>query len=178
MALATNDIESELSYAYLHAVATRTGCECQVTGRHSDGMGVDARLFVDDDFGPAAVQSRFTVELQLKATSTPLSLNRGWYSYRLRREHYDKLRRTDIESPLILVVLQLPAEPDDWLRCTPQALTLKRCAYWVSLYEAQASENEVYQTVYLPRSNPFSVVSLRALLARFARRERISYVAR
>jgi hypothetical protein len=175
MALATNDIESELSYAYLHAVASRVGCECQMTGRHSDGMGVDARLFVDEDFGAEAIQSRFTVEFQLKASSRALSLVKGRYSYRLRKDYYDKLRRTDIESPLLLVVLQLPKNPQEWLRCTPQALTLKRCAYWVSLYNAPASTNESYQTVHLPRANLFSGEMLRGLLARFARRERITY---
>ncbi len=77
MSLATNDIESELSYAYLHAIAAKAGCECQVTLRHSDGQGVDARLFVDEDFGPGTLQSRFTVEVQLKATSSTLTFNRG-----------------------------------------------------------------------------------------------------
>ncbi len=106
MPLAANEIECELSYAYLHAVATKAGCECQVTLRHSDGMGVDARLFVDEEFGPGAVQCRFTVEVQLKATSAALKVAHGRFSFRLRKEHYDKLRRTDIESPLLLIVLQ------------------------------------------------------------------------
>jgi hypothetical protein len=140
-------------------------------------MGVDARLFVDDDFGEDIIQSRFAVEVQLKATSQQLRLIEGRYSYRLQKNHYDKLRRTDTESPLLLVVLQLPKNANDWLRCTPRALTLKRCAYWVSLYGAPESSNETSETVYLPQANLFSVDILRALLARFARRERIRYDA-
>src|ERR1700682_5520873 len=108
MSLATNEIECELSYAYLHAIATQAGCECQVTGPHSEGMGCDARLFVDADFGLYPSLSRFSVEIQLKATSTALKSTRRRFSFRLRRDLYDKLRRTDIESPLLLVVLQLP----------------------------------------------------------------------
>ena len=33
------EIESELSYAYLHAVAARAGMSCEVSGRHTDKDG-------------------------------------------------------------------------------------------------------------------------------------------
>ena len=178
MALGDNDIKSELSYAWLHAIASRAGCECQVSHRHSDGMGVDARLFVEEVFGPPPSLARFAVEIQLKATSTPLAVTAGRFSYRLTVERYDKLRLTETESPLLLIVLQLPEEPDDWLKCTPRALTLKRCAHWVSLYGAPRSENETYQNVYLPRENRLTPDALRALLERFSRNERIAYVPR
>jgi hypothetical protein len=177
MPLADNDVKSELSYAYLHAVAARAGCECHVAQRHSDGMGVDARLFVEEVFAPPSPLRRFTVELQLKATSTPLNLNRGRYAFRLPIDQYDKLRTTDTESPQLLLVLQLPPQPADWLKCSPRALTLKGCAYWASLYDAPASPNEAYQTVYLPKGNRFSVEARRSLLPRFSRRERIVYVS-
>jgi hypothetical protein len=52
MPLHDNDIKSELSYAYLHAVASRAGCECQVAGRHSDNQGIDAVVIGSGDFGP------------------------------------------------------------------------------------------------------------------------------
>jgi len=38
------DIESELSYAYIHAVAAHAGMECCITGHHSDNRGIDARI--------------------------------------------------------------------------------------------------------------------------------------
>jgi hypothetical protein len=40
--LFAQNIESELSYAYLHAIASRGGIICEVAGRHSDEAGVDA----------------------------------------------------------------------------------------------------------------------------------------
>ena len=36
------ETESELSYAYLHAVAAGAGMSCEVSGRHVDNMGIDA----------------------------------------------------------------------------------------------------------------------------------------
>jgi hypothetical protein len=174
--LGENDIKSELSYAYLHAVASRAGCECQMSQRHSDGMGVDARLNVREQFGPPSTfLSRFTLEVQLKATSQPLPLVAGHYSFVLKKEHYDKLREPGAESALILVVLVLPEDPAEWLICTPEALTLKRCAHWVSLLDAPATSSTASQTVYLPQANLFSVEGLRALLQRISQRERIIY---
>jgi hypothetical protein len=177
MPLREDDIKSELSYAYLHAVVSRAGCECQESRRHSDGLGIDARLFVNGKVEWSSPLSRFTVEIQLKATSTPLAAGKEGLAFRLSLEHYDKLRVTDTERPLLLVVLQLPERPEDWLKCSPQALTLKRCAHWVSLYGAPPSANDSYQTVYLPRANRFTAEALRDILATFARRERISYVS-
>jgi hypothetical protein len=176
MPLPENEIKSELSYAFLHAVVSRAGCDCEWSRRHSDNMGVDARLFVNERFGPASTLVRFAVEFQLKATSTPLTRVGNRLSFRLTRDHYDKLRATEVESPLLLVVLQLPAGAGEWLRCSPRALTLKGCAYWVSLYGAEESDNASSQTVYLPRGNRFTVEALRSLLERFSREERIPYV--
>lgn len=42
--LTPENIESELSYAYLHAVAARAGVGCKVSNRHDDNAGVDAEL--------------------------------------------------------------------------------------------------------------------------------------
>ena len=176
MPLSDNDIKSELSYAYLHAVATRAGCGCQVSDRHSDDWGVDARLYVNERFGPNSTLIRFAVEVQLKATSSQLTRLGNRYSFPLAVRHYDKLRTTAVQNPLLLVVLQLPIDSGEWLRCSPRALTVKRCAYWVSLYGAPASANEQTQTVYLPRGNRFTVELLRILLERFSREERIAYV--
>jgi len=44
--LTMQNVESELSYAYLHAVASRAQIICECTGRHSDEAGVDAVLRV------------------------------------------------------------------------------------------------------------------------------------
>jgi hypothetical protein len=41
MALTKNNIESELSYAYLHAVASASGAGCQCGNRHDDNAGID-----------------------------------------------------------------------------------------------------------------------------------------
>ena len=41
-ALSPPNIESELSYAYLHAVASKAGMACNAGSRHEDNNGIDA----------------------------------------------------------------------------------------------------------------------------------------
>src|SRR5205823_10967480 len=104
------DIKSELSYAYLHAVAACAGCECQMSHRLSDNQGIDARLLAEGDFAPAPSLTVFDVYVQLKATSQDLTVRRGKIAYDLEVEQYEKLRVTTAGNPWLLVLLQLPAD--------------------------------------------------------------------
>lgn len=97
--LSENNIKSELSYAFLHAVAARAGLACHATDRHSDGAGVDAVLRARERFEPDSIFTDFTVEVQLKATSAPPAVHEGRYSFWLRRDAYDKLRTTEAAAP-------------------------------------------------------------------------------
>src|SRR5688572_25231002 len=78
------NIEAELSYAYLHAVASRAGFSCEWRNRHVDGAGVDAT--VTEDGRMLAPDSRLTyipVDIQLKATYADLPEGAGRLSYSL-----------------------------------------------------------------------------------------------
>lgn len=171
MLLSDNNIKAELSYAYLHAVAARAGFGCEATGRVSDDAGVDALVRFRERLAADAVLTESVIEIQLKATSASVISHNGRYSFFLKREHYDKLRVSDIGLKRFLVVLFLPENADDWLGHTSEQLLLKRCAYWCSLRGAGESTNRSGQTVYLPQANTFSVAGLRGLMTRVARNE-------
>jgi hypothetical protein len=173
--LTENDVKAELSYAYLHAVTTRSGVGCEVSGRLSDGAGVDAVLRVRERLAPPPSLVEFTVDVQLKATSGEPTSKDNRYSFWLIKKHYDKLRMTEIRDPRILIVLFLPPDPTLWLEHTVDALLVRRCAWWVSLFDAPQTDNQTGQTVYLPQQNVFCVPGLRALLARLATGEMIRY---
>lgn len=174
MPLSDNDIKSELSYAYLHAVAAGAGCECRCSTRHSDNRGIDAEVVYYGDFGPNTL-SRITILFQLKATSLKLDESGGRIAYDLDVGQYEKIRTTTSDCPILLLVLQLPPQSNDWLKCSPKALSLKRCAYWVSLHGATPSNNKNTQRVFLPKKNRFSVPGLLDLLRRSSCEEVINY---
>ena len=176
MLLTENNIKAELSYAYLHAVAARAGCEAVVAGRHSDSDGVDAVITAKERFAPDSLLTNFSIAVQLKATSVePVIDERNRISYSLRLDHYDKLRDMERQAALILVVLFLPPDPEHWLVHSADGLIARRCAYWVGLRGAPESSNKATQTVYLPAENLFSVAGLRSVLTRVSRGQSINY---
>src|SRR6266849_8785665 len=110
MPMSENDVKAELSYAYLHAVASRAGMACAAASRLSDVEGVDARLHVKERLAPPPAYTEFTLDVQLKATSQASVLQQGRYSFWLEpRSLYNKLRSVDSMNRKLLVVLFLPS---------------------------------------------------------------------
>jgi hypothetical protein len=176
--LTQQNIEAELSYAYLHAVATRAGFDCSYSSRNLDAAGVDATITEDNRFlAEDSAISFVQLHVQLKATIGEPANIEGNLSYRLTLPHSNKLRKTEIAVPRILAVLFLPKDPMDWLIHSEDGLLACRCAYWVSLYGALESTNESYQTVYLPRAQVLSADGLTTLMTRISRGEVIPYEA-
>jgi len=176
MPLTTNDIEAELSYAYLHAVASRAQFGCEIAGRHSDNAGVDAYVRVKERLAQDVIHTNFAFEIQLKATSTKPAMEAERYSYWLKDvDRYDDLRERSSPMPKLLVVLYLPEDASKWLEHSEEGLVARRCAYWVSLWDAPASANRTGQTVYLPRGNLLSVDGIRNLALSLAREEELRY---
>ncbi len=169
--LPDNEIESELSYAYVHAVAAHAGMECESSGRHSDNHGVDAKLNAWlPDAAPGEL-CEVPISLQLKATvATPVDKGSHW-SYFLRGiDRYDALRDERVTaSPRILVVLFLPQDKTQWLDHSEERLSLMKCAWWVSLKGAPPVSTGSGTTVYLPKSNPFNPEGLTALAREISR---------
>jgi hypothetical protein len=173
--LTSQNVEAELSYAYLHAVASRAGIICERTGRGSDDAGVDAVLRVKGQLAEDSLLTSLTVDVQLKATIAQSVDKDGRYAYPLKMKNYDELRSVKTSAPQLLVVLFLPVEAAEWLVQSHECLVTRRCAYWLSLRGAPASDNETSQTVYIPSANLLSIENLRDLMTRFSRRETIPY---
>jgi hypothetical protein len=174
--LTDNDIEAELSYAYLHAVAAKAGMGCMCTNRHFDNAGVDAMIIAVEKFQSDSVLTDISLHVQLKATSQKPAETEETFSYYMKDiGRYDKLRNSGTIPFRILVVLFLPEDADNWLMHSEDVLAMKRCAYWTSLRGAEASQNKTGVTVYLPKANVFSPDGLRSLMIRLSREEDIMY---
>jgi Domain of unknown function (DUF4365) len=176
--LSSNDQESELSYAYLHAVAASAGLSCNFTSRHVDNLGIDAQVIARSDKfdGPRA---RVQVDIQLKATILkPTKLYKGYLGYRFDKvDKYDKLREENLQIPAFLVVLFLPKKNDakKWLEVSAKELKIRKAAYWVSLRGAKQSENSSGLTIYLPEVNLLTPSSLFDIFNKTSKDEAINY---
>jgi hypothetical protein len=163
------NIESELSYAYLHAIAAKAGVACSVMDRHLDNVAVDAMLTGWGPFQGGGPLTEVNIHVQLKATIAAPVDNGNTYSYALSGiSAYDHLRAKTKATPRLLVVLFLPRNNVDWLLHSEDELALRRCAYWVSLYDAPDTTNETSVTVYIPKNQIFNAEGLVDIMTRLS----------
>jgi len=170
--LSPPNIESELSYAYLHAVASQAGMACKVGSRHDDNNGIDATLTAWGPFQNGGYLTEVDIKVQLKATvSAPVDdgINLSYFLQGVTR--YNDLRTSTVSVPRILVVLFLPTDAQDWLNHSENELALRQCAYWQSLRGGPAISNSSGTTVYLPKVQMFTPQALKELAARLSRRD-------
>ena len=87
-----------------------------------DAAAIDAIVREDGRFlAPDSSFTSFSAHVQLKATCKPLTDSDGCLPFSLPLKQYDRLRETKVHSQRVLVVLQLPPNPKDWLRHTEDA---------------------------------------------------------
>jgi hypothetical protein len=174
--LTENDKESELSYAYLHAVASKIGASCSVSSRSLDGNGVDASITGWGPFPNGGYLNEITINIQLKATKQQQVETDSHISYFVKGiDRYNDLRAETVSVPRILVVLFLPDNPNDWLKINTTELILKKCAYWTSLRGADESKNGTGETIYLPKTQIFDTENLMTIFSNLSRKEILTY---
>ena len=152
--LTDNDIEEAVSSAYAQAIAAAAGMV--VALRHFDRDGIDITFETGGDQRPK-------LDAQLKATINLEKNAAGIYRFPCPRKTYDLLR-IQTQVPRILIILHLPDDKNDWVKCTPQNLILKNCAYWTNLNGAPVTENETSVTVDVSPDNIFHVEGLKKLM--------------
>lgn len=154
--LSTNNIEAELSYAYLHALAAKAGMNCQAANIHKDGFGVDAELSHNVKGNNDELNEAY-IDVQLKATVKPLTDLGSHYSYFLsggnQGKRFEELKDHRHHHYRILAVLQLPNNPDEWLSVSADSLIIKNAAWFVNLYNCKDQVENSGKTVYLPKQS-------------------------
>ena len=158
--LSLNDIKEELSYAYVHAVASKEGFACERISKDRDSVDVTIRAK-----GRLSNESKLmspTLDLQLKATAEPEIVD-DRIVFDLNMKNYDELR-VRAPSPRLLVVLALPAEQEEWLSVDAEQLVSRRCCYWYSLRGAEEIDNESTTRIKIPASQVFSPNRLREFM--------------
>ena len=156
--LSQQDIEERLSQRYVEAVAARGGFTTSLPDL--DRNGIDLQI---EAGGPR----RPKLDIQLKATINLGQPRNGSYAYPLDVKNYAQLIDATM-VPRILVVLDLPQDPGQWLDVTPDRLLLRRCAYWCSLVGEQETDNKESITVHLRQEQAFTVAALNDLMDRAA----------
>jgi len=126
--LTAQNIESELSYAYLHAVVSRAGGSCKLANRHQDDRAIDAEVDLYGPFPNPGVRSEVSKRIQLKATKDELTQTGTHFSYFMKPiKAYEYLRTPGTATvPRFLVVLMLHRDSTHWLQMTADQLLMKK----------------------------------------------------
>jgi hypothetical protein len=176
MTITFNDREAELSYAYLHAVASHCGFSCSYSNRLEDGRGIDARVGASVKPDPNSILEDFDIEVQLKSTINDLIIKDNKIAYPFHGiKQYNKLRSENNGGSKFLFVMLLPKDSEDWLSISNEQLTLKKAVYWISLRGAPETQNETSQTIYIPTCNILDVQGLKNLMIKVSKMEIIKY---
>ena len=172
--LSDNDVEEEISIAYMHAVCASARMGFEVAGRHKDNRGVDGLLSAYAPFGPDdGYRESVDIHVQLKATKQQPKQTETHFSYFLDSvSQYDVLKSDKWGTPRILVVMFLPKNIEEWVDHSHERLLLQRCAYWISLLGAAPCGNKSGQTVYLPKAQCLDAANLLSLCSHLSHPER------
>jgi Domain of unknown function (DUF4365) len=159
--------QEALCRAYVQSVAAQAGL---LWSKTEPDYGVDLSLrsvsIQENRRRDVGVQ----IDLQLKSTTRAVVTDTE-VRYDLDVQTYNDLRDDNGRCPRLLVVLIMPAEEARWLSQTPEELTLRHCAYWISLKGYPPTTAASTIRIAIPLTNIFSVAELTRLMQQAGERK-------
>lgn len=162
----------QLSLAYVRAVAS--SASFAVEHRAIDRDGVDLSIHAKGQLAPDSVLLSPEIYVQAKASKN-VTHEGDWLRYDLEAKNY-RLLNGRYSVPRFLILLELPEVESDWLAWSPEELTLRRTAWWLSLKGAPETSNSASVRIWVPRTQVFSPQSVSQLLLRASRQEPSPFV--
>lgn len=160
--------QEQFSGAYIRAICA--ACGCSVDAMTQDNDKID---FIIKSRVVGTVRTKPQIDIQVKCRSSGAAAVDP-ISYSIDLATYDGLRDPLVVNPRLLVLVLVPEDVNSWLTQSELNLSLKHCAYWVSLRGSPDSENAATQTIYFPRLNVFSADALVGMMQQTANGQDIS----
>jgi len=131
--------KENLCAAHVYALSAMAGVALR--GAHVHDYGVDGSFSpVVEREGRRAV-SGFPLDFQAKST-VKWEIVDGHVIYDLESKTYnDIVLRTEAETTLILILLCLPRDSEQWHTVAPDCTTLRNCCYW-HFFDGEKLDNE------------------------------------
>lgn len=162
--ITTQHVEEDLSKAYIQAVAARAGVNLAIKDRSHD-YTVDGTFHQVSYRNHKRNESGFSIDFQLKACKNVI-FDEDSIRYDLDVETHNYLverSRKKHSTQLILLLLALHEDANQWMALTEEQLVLKKCCYWATLAGALSTNKET-RRITISRQNLFTPEKLVALL--------------
>ncbi len=148
--------KEQFSIAYVRAVSSVAGYSCQAP--EVDDQSIDINI-------KSSKRPYPQLDAQLKATAQLDLIKADHINFALPIKNYNDLRGNNVLVPRILVCVILPNDdPKCWIEQNEEQLSLMKCAYWMSLKEAEETTNTTSVTVKIPILNTFTPSTLKKLI--------------
>lgn len=158
--------KEQFNYAYVCALAAQAGLNRVDASVDDDSIDVS---FKSKGYHGQPIRSP-QIEFQLKCTSQDL-VDGEVIKYPLSRKNYDDLRGSDFAAPRYLAVLLVPVAVDAWVAHNEQHIALFNSCYWLSLRDAEPTENEAQITVSIPLAQRLTSGTLHEMMNRASQGE-------
>lgn len=141
--------KEELSKSYLNAICAYKGIAVEIQSHDDDSLDVMVKKILTRKDG---VRFNAQIHIQLKATSQHLAGNASSFNFELKLKNYNDLRMLSA-APMMLCVLTLPNDEQEWLSHSVDELILRECMYWLDLSKHPDTDNTSSVTVKIHREN-------------------------
>ena len=160
--ITTQHIQEGLSRAYVQAVASYAGVN---VGNSQLDYGIDGTFRKIQKIGGRYFDIGVALDFQLKA-SIQWQFDGDYVVYDLEAKTYNDLVNRGKKKravPLILIVLCLPKNQEEWIEINEEGLLLKKCCYWL-IVKGEKTENSSSKRVKIFREQMFTSAALTKLL--------------
>ena len=152
--------QEALCRAYVQAIAAQAGV---LWSKTEPDYGIDLSLRLIEVQENRRRDAGVQIDLQMKST-TRAAVTDTEVRYDLDVQAYNDLRDENCRCPRLLVVFIMPVELERWLSQTSEQLTLRHCAYWISLKGQPPTTATSTIRIIIPMANIFTVDELKRMM--------------
>lgn len=145
-----NNIKSSLSITYVRAVANKLNYSFIESPREADGVGIDCTI-VNSGMGSTNPSPGTLITFQVKAFSKSSTSMYKETEDTLEYKLNDNLIPTTSNHYLVIVEVPENENFEEWIKVTPESLTIKKCAYYLRVKDEIKSG-----FVKIPKTNLFT----------------------
>ncbi|MGL5943325.1 MAG: DUF4365 domain-containing protein [Waterburya sp.] len=169
----TNTRKEEFSYGYLKTIGAKSGIAIENHGRSIDNQGIDIQAVyagkLDNIHTPR-------IDAQVKCTSQDIE-KEDYIHFPLETKAYELLINPFVYNPIILIVVLVPKNLNEWVNINNEQTVIKKCAYWISLKGKKPSTNKNIITVKISKNNIITPESFSNIIKQEAEKRRKQIIA-